>query len=275
MTSSEEIEVIKVNEDSEVTAKDNVAVEEPLEIKILFQDANGKTKTKTLSVTMRTPGKGQDVELAAGFLLTEGIIKGKQDLKNIKQTGEHSVTAILTGSIDPLFEKLERHFYTSSSCGVCGKTSIEAVKVLLPERIDNTMISVKASLLFELPEKLLNHQSTFESTGGLHASGLFDTEGFLIYLSEDVGRHNALDKLIGAALFEDRIPLNRSILLLSGRSSFELIQKAAMAGIDIVCAIGAPSSLAVELAKERNITLAGFLRKDRFNIYSGKERIIF
>jgi FdhD protein len=257
---------------SETTA-DLLAVEEPLEIRIAYGEENNRQQ-KNISVTMCTPG--QNEELAAGFLFTEGIIKYKEDIlfcNSITQAGNNIVVVELRQGIifDP--QKIERHFYTSSSCGVCGKTSIEAVKNNFSNLSTQDNFNISADMLTKLPDSLRKQQEIFEHTGGLHASALFDTGGNLLLTREDVGRHNALDKLIGYCLMAGNTPLNKHILLLSGRASFELIQKAAMAGIRIVCAVGAPSSLAVDLAKETGITLVGFLRESRFNIYSGEERI--
>ncbi|MBL0069235.1 MAG: formate dehydrogenase accessory sulfurtransferase FdhD [Chitinophagaceae bacterium] len=254
-------------------AEDMLAVEQPLEIKILYGTEDNR-HLKNISVTMCTPG--HDEELATGFLFTEGIIKSSDDIISCVSTaaaGNNSVTTVLKPGItfDP--KKMERHFYTSSSCGVCGKSSIDAVKNNFSGDPLHDTMSIPAFLLIQLPELLRKQQEVFEHTGGLHASALFDPNGHLLLSREDVGRHNALDKLIGASLIAGNIPLHEHLLLLSGRASFELIQKAAMAGIKIVCAVGAPSSLAVELAKELDITLVGFLRDGRFNIYSGEQRI--
>ena len=254
-------------------AEDMLAVEQPLEIKILYGPEDSR-HLKNISVTMCTPG--HDEELATGFLFTEGIIKSSDDIISCVSTaaaGNNSVTTVLKPGItfDP--KKMERHFYSSSSCGVCGKSSIDAVKYNFSGDPVHDTMSIPAFLLIQLPELLRKQQEVFEHTGGLHASALFDPNGHLLLSREDVGRHNALDKLIGASLIAGNIPLHEHLLLLSGRASFELIQKAAMAGIKIVCAVGAPSSLAVELAKELDITLVGFLRDGRFNIYSGEQRI--
>lgn len=252
--------------------EDFLAVEEPLEIRIVYGPENDRQQ-KNISVTMCTPGN--DDELATGFLFTEGIIKSKVDILGnsaVGIAGNNIITVELKPGIffDP--KKIERHFYTSSSCGVCGKSSIEAVKNVFDNKIEKDSIQISSSTLTGLPETLRKQQEVFEHTGGLHASALFDLDGNLLLTKEDVGRHNALDKLVGAALMNGDLPLNNHILLLSGRASFELIQKAAMAGIKVVCAVGAPSSLAVELAKETDMTLVGFLRDGRFNIYSGEQR---
>ena len=251
-------------------AEDLLAVEQPLEIKIVYGPENDRQQ-KNISVTMCTPG--HDEELATGFLFTEGIITSKDDIMNCGTAG-NIVIATLRPGISFDLKKIERHFYTSSSCGVCGKSSIDAVRNVFANNSAKDNISINASVLTKLPDALRKQQEVFEHTGGLHASAMFDLEGNLLLTREDVGRHNALDKLIGASLIEGNIPLGNHILLLSGRASFELIQKAAMAGIKIVCAVGAPSSLAVELAKETNMTLVGFLRDGRFNIYCGEQRIL-
>jgi FdhD protein len=221
---------------------------------------------------MCTPG--HDEELAAGFLFTEGIITSKDDIMNCGTSGNNIVIATLRPGISFDPKKIERHFYTSSSCGVCGKSSIDAVRNVFNNESVNDSIKISATVLTKLPDTLRKKQEIFEHTGGLHASALYDLGGNLLLTREDVGRHNALDKLIGALLFTGNVPMNEHILLLSGRASFELIQKAAMAGIKVVCAVGAPSSLAVELAKETGMTLVGFLRDGRFNIYCGEQRIV-
>ena len=258
-------------------AEDLLAVETPLEIRIVY-GPEADRQQKNISVTMCTPG--HDTELATGFLFTEGIIRNREDilkciaLEEAGNSGGNIVIAELMPGItfDP--KKIERHFYTSSSCGVCGKSSIEAVKNVFSKTEVKDQIGISAPVLTKLPDTLRKQQEVFEHTGGLHASALFDLKGELLLTREDVGRHNALDKLIGAALTSGDIPLDHHILLLSGRASFELIQKAAMAGIKFVCAVGAPSSLAVELAKECEMTLVGFLRDGRFNIYCGEHRIV-
>jgi FdhD protein len=251
-------------------AEDLLAVEQPLEIKIVYGPENDRQQ-KNISVTMCTPG--HDEELAVGFLFTEGIITGKEDIMNCGTAGNNVVIATLRPGISFDLKKIERHFYTSSSCGVCGKSSIDAVKNIFTNNGAKDNISINAAILTKLPDTLRKQQEVFEHTGGLHASALFDLAGNLLLTREDVGRHNALDKLVGAVLMAGDLPLDHHILLLSGRASFELIQKAAMAGIKFVCAVGAPSSLAVELAKETDMTLVGFLRDGRFNIYCGEQRI--
>lgn len=257
---------------------DALAIEEPLEIRIEYGNASQRT-TKNISVTMRTPGN--DEELAVGFLFTENIINQYQDITAVKPVEypcklqkQNIVTVLLNENCTPKLQHSDRNFYTTSSCGVCGKGSIDAINTVSPfKNISKPTLNVPIETLYQLPAKLRAAQNNFESTGGIHASGLFDTQGELLLLREDVGRHNALDKLIGAALQQELVPLHTHILLLSGRASFELIQKAAMAGISFVAAIGAPSSLAVELAKESNITLIGFLKEGRFNIYNQTQNI--
>jgi FdhD protein len=278
------------------TVADVLAVEEPLEIQLAYGPSDAR-RVKSISVTMRTPG--HDFELAAGFLMTEGVVADSADISDIFYASGRS------GAPDPLSQSirsteglvlpyqpernivrvelepdvlvslgnLERNFYTTSSCGICGKASLLALRTVCPPRSANCF-RVNASVLYSLPEKLRAAQNVFERTGGLHASGIFDAEGELYATREDVGRHNAVDKLLGAEFLADRTPLRDRLLLLSGRASFELLQKALMGGISMVVAVGAPSSLAVQLAKEFDITLVGFLRGDRFNVYHGAERIL-
>jgi len=272
ITSIEGRTIRKVTREEISEKEDQLAVEEPLEIQISFLE-NGKRIQKSVSITMRTPGN--DEELAAGFLFTEGIIQSKEQFKTVNSSilDENKVVVTLMDEEVPALKTLERNFYTTSSCGVCGKASIDAIKtVSMYNDLENNIL-ITRDILFNLPAQLQNQQSIFESTGGLHASAIFDLKGNFIMLREDVGRHNALDKVIGSAFFNSQLPLNKTILLLSGRASFELIQKANMAGIKIVAAIGAPSSLAVQLAEECDMTLIGFLGKERFNIYSGWNRI--
>jgi FdhD protein len=262
----------KVTQDTFSHEEDFLAVEEPLEIGISYTE-NGKRVRKNISVTMRTPSN--DEELALGFLFTEGILKTYDQIKSVSSNvfDPNKVIVELVASEVPQLQTSERNFYTTSSCGVCGKASIDAIRTtsLFADLADS--ISVSRETLFEISQKLRNEQQVFESTGGLHASSLFDLNGNFLMLREDVGRHNALDKLIGAAFKNAELPLYHSILLLSGRASFELIQKAHMAGIRIVAAIGAPSSLAAQLAEECNMTLIGFLGKEKFNIYTGADRV--
>jgi len=271
--------VTKLNADNISEVSDLLVAEEPMEIRLGYGSENNR-RQKSISVTMRTPGN--DFELALGFLFTEGIIRNPGDVSFVKyctelnRFGNHEniVRVELDSSIDVDLKKLERHFYTSSSCGVCGKASIDSIEINEVFIADDLDLTVDSEILTRLTGKIKSRQNVFEYTGGLHAAALFNNAGELISIREDVGRHNALDKLIGATFSSHQLPLNQHLLLLSGRASFELIQKAAMAGIKIIAAIGAPSTLAVETAKKFKITLIGFLREDRFNIYSGKDRII-
>lgn len=252
------------------TDQDILAVEEPLEIRLSFVK-DFQRQENNLSVTMRTPGN--DKELALGFLFTEGIIESIDQVISVDTSRENVATVSFREDVNFEMKKLERHFYTSSSCGVCGKTSIDAIKTIRNSSKLNDTFLFNASLIYKLPLILRQRQNIFDQTGGLHASAIFNSDGELILLKEDVGRHNALDKLIGSALQNKLLPLENYLLLLSGRASFELIQKATMAGINIVTAVGAPSSLAVDLARERGMTLIGFLKNERFNIYCGMQRI--
>jgi FdhD protein len=253
-------------------ARDVLAVEEPLEIRLEIELPERPVR-KTVSVTMRTPG--QDAELAAGFLFTEGIVRDRAEIEHIGQCGVNGnvVRVRLTADTAVDLGRLERHFYTTSSCGVCGKTSIEALQATSRYSLPTAAPLVDGTLLHRLPEALRNAQAVFDTTGGLHASALFDTAGTLRRLREDVGRHNALDKVIGAQLLAGQLPAHDGVLVVSGRASFELVQKALMAGIPLLVAIGAPSSLAVQLAEESGMTLVGFARDGRFNVYAGRERI--
>jgi len=250
---------------------DLLAIEDPLEIQLRYGPRDAQT-SRTISVTMRTPGN--DDELAVGFLFTEGIIRDVSQIREVKDATGNGVLIVLDEQEVPDLKTSERNFYTASSCGVCGKSSIDAIRISPAHQYATSEAQIKAGLLYELENRLRKQQATFSTTGGLHASALFDLNGQLMMVREDVGRHNALDKVIGAALLTGQVPLVNTILLLSGRASFELIQKAHMAGTSIIAAVGAPSSLAVRLAKETNITLVGFLRESRLNIYSGWERII-
>lgn len=264
--------IVRINGYDAEELDDQLAVEEPLEIQIAFH-SEGRKERKNISVTMRTPGN--DRELAAGFLFTEGIIHSKSQIDSIANSpfDENRVIVTFSAGFEPKLGSLERNFYTTSSCGVCGKASIDAIKTRSVYANAPEEWILKKEVLYRLVAQIVRHQNTFETTGGLHASALFDISGQFLMLREDVGRHNALDKVIGAALLAGQLPLDKHILLLSGRASFELIQKAAMAGIGMVAAIGAPSSLAAQLAEESGMTLVGFLKNDKFNIYTGHHRI--
>jgi FdhD protein len=277
--STQHLSIIKATAGKGTLTTDALAIEEPLEIRLEY-GAEGQRVVHNVSVTMRTPG--HDAELAQGFLFTEGIIKNAADVASTHhqfiacaEDKENTIQVSLNPGIVPHLQNTDRNFYTTSSCGVCGKGSINAIRTVssfVGKATDQDV--VMPGILHQLPAILGHHQHVFADTGGLHASALFSTQGELLLLREDVGRHNALDKLIGAALAYDWLPLNQTVLLLSGRASFELVQKAAMAGINIVAAVGAPSSLAVQLAHEFNITLIGFLRDERFNIYTAAHRVL-
>jgi FdhD protein len=269
------VQVVRVENGKVANRRDYLATEEPLELRLIA----GKQK-QSLAVTMRTPGN--DFELAGGFLLSEGIIHKRDDIKRISycvdkeltEEQRYNVVNILLGANElPDLERLERHFSISSSCGVCGKASLEALENRNLQKIES-LLQVSSKLICELPEKLRKSQGLFDITGGLHAVALFDANGNLLALREDVGRHNAMDKLLGWALLENLLPLSNHIVLVSGRASFELAQKALVAGLPIFCAVSAPSSLAVDLARRFGMTLVGFLREERFNIYAGQERIL-
>jgi FdhD protein len=256
---------------------DAVAVEEPLEIRaVTLQD--GEQLTESLAVTMRTPGK--DFELAAGFLYTEGILRRPDDIDRIQYSAEcpsddllNIVDVRLRPGVAIDTSRSARTFYMTSSCGVCGKASLDAIRTRGVPRMPRDRPRIQGSEVTRLPERLRATQAVFEETGGLHAAGLFDDSGRLHGTREDIGRHNAVDKLIGREVLEDRLPLTNRGLVVSGRASFEILQKAAVAGIPLVVAVGAPSSLAVSTAKEFGMTLVGFARGDSFNVYSGSQRI--
>ena len=266
---------IRTFEDGRVKARSDVlATEEPMEIRLITGE-----KTQTVAVTMRTPGA--DFELAAGFLYGEGIVGSRDDIMKISYCVDPEVDAeqqynivnvTLRGNREYDLRALERHFYTTSACGVCGKASLEQLEIRgCPVVPPGPEVSLQT--ITSLPDKLRESQGLFDATGGLHAAALFSTDGELVALREDVGRHNATDKLIGWAMLEGRLPLHDHVVMVSGRSSFEILQKSVTAGVPIVCAVSAPSSLAVDVAHQFNVTLVGFLRKNRFNVYNGADRI--
>ncbi|MCO6509923.1 MAG: formate dehydrogenase accessory sulfurtransferase FdhD [Aridibacter famidurans] len=270
------IPVRKVSDDRSEDTSDSLAVEEPLEIRVGFLDGDVR-RNRAVSITMRTPG--DDFELAAGFLFTEGIISSPDQIENIKHCGPkdtegetNTVRLDLSDDTEIDLNSLERHFYTTSSCGVCGKSSIDALYTGA-KKIEPGDFRIDGALINAFPDKLRRHQDVFEQTGGLHASALFGADGGLIEIREDVGRHNALDKVIGARLLDGETFLSETVLMVSGRASFELVQKALMASIPILLAVGPPSTLAVELAKEFGMTLVGFVRDGRYNVYAGAERV--
>ena len=255
---------------------DVLAAEEPLEVRLIWK-AGRKTVTRSIAITMRTPG--HDFELATGFLYGEGIIGGREDVADVSYCTDEDedqrfniVNVTLRPGLEFDASRLERNFYTTSSCGVCGKAALDALEVQGCQSLPDGF-TIAADMVCSLPSKLRESQAVFERTGGLHAAGLFDRDGNLLGLHEDVGRHNAVDKLVGERFLEESLPASDSILMLSGRASFELLQKALVARIPVVAAVGAPSSLAVELAESFNITLFGFVRSDGLNLYSAPQRI--
>lgn len=255
------VPVQRVEGETATAVQDLLAVEEPLEIRL-----NGAP----LSITMRTPG--HDRELAAGFLFTEGILERPDQIETLLESPNQVAVKLQPGlDLDPT--RLQRNFYMTSSCGVCGKASIEALRAADCPVLPRQSPVFPASMIHAFPDRLREAQAVFERTGGLHAAALFNTAGHLLSLREDVGRHNAVDKLIGAEMLAGRTPCSDKLILVSGRASFELVQKALMAGIPILAAVGAPSSLAVDLAQRFGLTLLGFVRGNRFNIYSGAQRI--
>lgn len=251
---------------------DVVALEEPLEIRLAF-GTGAAQKRQSLAVTMRTPG--QDSDLALGFLFTEGIVAAPEQVLQIRQVDENTLLATLQPGVEVDIARLTRHLFTSSSCGVCGKASLDAVQTVACHYPAPGQPVVDPSVLYELPNRLRAAQATFDLTGGLHAAALFDTAGNLLLLREDIGRHNAVDKVLGAALAQRMpLPFHNMILMVSGRAGFELVQKATMAGLPMLAAVGAPSSLSIELAEAGGLTLAGFLRGERVNVYTHHERIL-
>ncbi|MFE1949511.1 formate dehydrogenase accessory sulfurtransferase FdhD [Streptomyces sp. NPDC059524] len=250
---------------------DTLAAEEPMEIRV---------DGRPLTVTMRTPG--DDFDLAAGFLVSEGVVHRAADVAGIRYcAGATSdggntynvVDVVLGAGVTPPDASLERNFYTTSSCGLCGKASLDAVRTTAAWTVEDDPVRLDIERLTEFPDRLRAAQKVFDSTGGLHAAGLFSADGEMLCLREDVGRHNAVDKVVGHALREGLLPLRGTVLMVSGRASFELVQKAVMAGIPVLAAVSAPSSLAVDLADESGLTLVGFLRGTSMNVYTGAERL--
>lgn len=249
-----------------MTATDHLAEEEPLEVRV---------DSRSVSVTMRTPG--HDAELAVGFLVTEGILRRREDVREIRVSPRNRagnlVDVLLAPEVSVDFARLTRHVFASSSCGLCGKASIDAVRGQFPRVA--ARFRVTPEILLALPERMRAAQTTFATTGGLHAAALFTATGELLVLREDIGRHNAVDKVLGRAFLDGLTPLTNHLLLVSGRTSFELMQKALAAGVALVAAVSAPSSLAVEFARANGQTLVGFLREGRFNVYAGRKRVAF
>ena len=267
---SQAIKVEKMRGNLRETLDDRVAIEEPLEIRLGYE-LDGQRHTSSVSITMRTPG--HDDDLALGFLISESIIRSPGEVAIVKPChGDNAIRVELEDGIRVDLDRLQRHFYTTSSCGVCGKASLDALRIQGVEALADD-IRFPIDGLIRMPERLRKAQATFDETGGLHAAAAFDPYGELLIVREDVGRHNAVDKVIGALFSDGRLPASQLGLMVSGRASFELMQKTLMAGMPLLAAVSAPSSLAVELAKEFNITLVGFLRGDTFNVYAGEERI--
>jgi len=259
--------------------KDSVSVEEPLEMRLKYKK-NNKWEVENISITMRTPGNDED--LIKGFLFNERIITNINDIESIEHKGEVSgdydlqnVIEATIGNIDNIeIGKLKRNFVTNSSCGVCGKTSLDAIQVIKENKLDLTFPLINEKIILQSPKLLMNEQSEFSKTGGIHASALIDVNGNVIAIKEDVGRHNALDKLIGHVHKNKIIDNSSQFIACSGRLNFELVQKALMSNIGLMAGVGAPTSLAIDLAKRFDMTLLGFVKSNSFNIYSNKERVI-
>jgi len=277
-SSSSAVDISKVAGDQAKSIRDQVAVEEPLEIQLCAPTAEGSA-AKSISITMRTPG--DDAELALGFLLTEGLIQSPEQVIGVTHHGEKGdanglqnvVRVELRADVDIAIDRLQRHFYTTSSCGVCGKASLDALRVTGQASLSQQQTVFERDMITALPDRVRREQPLFAATGGLHAAAVFSSDGEILVVREDVGRHNATDKVVGQLLTAGQLPGHRYGILVSGRASFELMQKALVAGIPFLAAVGAPSSLAVQTAKEFDMTLVGFLRGGTFNIYAGESRI--
>lgn len=275
--SEKEFQILEVTDQARESRTDRLAVEEPMEIRVVFGPVDGR-KDRSLSITMRTPGN--DFELAAGFLKTEGIIKSADQILGFEFCGpvaegreEGNIVRVeLHESLKLEIQNFQRHFYTTSSCGICGKASLEAIRAQELEPVQSA-VQIASDLIRQLPQRLLEKQKLFSTTGGIHAAGLFSADGQLLTIREDVGRHNAVDKLIGCQLRAGE-GMSDSVIVVSGRASFELLQKSLVANIPILVAVGAPSSLAVELAIEFGMTLIGFTSSRRFNVYAGAQRVV-
>jgi len=277
--SSRSIEICKVHGSATTRVADSVAIEEPLEIQLSSPAAEGAA-AKSVSITMRTPT--DDANLAIGFLFTEGIIESADQVVSVEHRGEPApdsglrniIRVEISPDVDLQLERLERHFYTTSSCGVCGKASLDALRVTGQRSLKDQATTFSSAMLTALPDAVRQQQAVFFETGGLHAAAVFGSDGEIEVVREDVGRHNATDKVIGALFRAGRLPGHEFGLFVSGRASFELMQKALVARIPLLVAVGAPSSLAVQTATEFGMTLIGFLRDQTYNIYTGEERII-
>jgi FdhD protein len=277
--SSVAVDISRVEGGKRKRESDVVAVEEPMEIQLCSSTATGSA-AKSISITMRTPG--EDAELALGFLFTEGIIQAAEQVASVAHQGEvdpdtglqNTIRVELEADVEIDFGRLERHFYTTSSCGICGKTSLDALRVAGQISLAHCEDTYTRDVIVAIADRVKDRQRVFTQTGGLHAAAVFNPQGEIILVKEDVGRHNATDKAIGALLQAGELPANSRGLFVSGRASFELMQKSLVAGIPLLVAVGAPSSLAVQTAKEFDMTLVGFLRGDKFNIYAGPDRIV-
>ena len=272
--------VIKLKNNNTEEIKDSVSIEEPLEMILKFKKS-GNWQTENISITMRTPGNDED--LIAGFLYNEKIVDNIQQIKKIEKKGEivgdynlqNKIEATINDIKNIDIGKLKRNFLTNSSCGVCGKTSLDSLEIIKSNKLDLSFPKINKKVILNSPKLLINEQSEFSKTGGIHASALIDKSGIVIATREDVGRHNALDKLIGHVQKNKLIDNHSQFIACSGRLNFELIQKGLMSNIGIMAGVGAPTSLAVDLAKRFGMTLLGFVKKESFNIYTNKERIIF
>jgi len=271
--------VTKLKENNTEEIKDSVSVEEPLEMNLKFK-TNGNWKVENLSITMRTPGNDED--LIAGFLFNERIVENFSDIEKIEKQGDevgdynirNKIIAIINNNKNIDIGKLKRNFLTNSSCGVCGKTSLDSVEVIKNDKLDLSYPKIEKKIILNSPKLLINEQSEFAKTGGIHASSLINDNGKVIATREDVGRHNALDKLIGHTHKKKLIDNKSQFIACSGRLNFELVQKALMSNIGLMAGVGAPTSLAIDLAKRFDMTLLGFVKNNSFNIYSNRERVI-
>ena len=271
--------IIKLKDSIKEEVQDHVSVEEPLEMSLKFKK-NDKWNIENISITMRTPGNDED--LVSGFLYNERIIENINEIEKVEKKGEtvgdynlqNKIEATINNTKNLDIGKIKKNFITNSSCGVCGKTSLDSIEVLKTNKIDLSFPKINYNIILKSPELLQNNQSEFSKTGGIHASALIGGKGEVIAIREDVGRHNALDKLIGHALKNKIIKPENQFIACSGRLNFELVQKALMSNIGLMAGVGAPTSLAIDLAKRFNMTLVGFVKQDSFNIYSNKERII-
>jgi len=272
--------VIKSKDNSVEEVKDFVSVEEPLEMNLKYK-IDGEWITEHLSITMRTPG--QDEDLISGFLFNERIVENFAEIENIEKIGEkvgdfniqNKIVATINNTKNIDIGKIKKNFITNSSCGVCGKTSLETVEVIKKEKLNISFPRIAKKIILKSPELLINEQSEFSKTGGIHASTLIDESGNVIATKEDVGRHNALDKLIGYSHRKKLIDNHSQFIACSGRLNFELVQKGLMSNIGLMAGVGAPTSLAIDLAKRFDMTLLGFVKKNSFNIYTNKERVLF